>query len=330
MRPIRRILVAIKDPDARAHPVLKKAAQLARALHADLELFHALTWPICAEAYLYTNKTFQDVENEQRARVLKRLQLLADRLPRARTRSAKISVAATWDAPGYEAVIRRAMVFRADLIVAGAHNGRHIGPLHLHFNDWELLRLSRVPVLLIKRPEAYDHPRLLAAVDPSHARAKPARLDQEILDLGKSLSSALGGQLHSVHAFTPIPDGSQSSDALDTVTAGRINAKLAEAASTRYRKLLAGYQIPKTRQHLEADSPLEAIQRVARDARCDIVTMGALSRSGWRRVLIGNTAEELLDELPSDILIVKPLDFSMRISRKPTGARLVPAVPVMA
>jgi hypothetical protein len=45
MRPIRRILVAVKDPEARALPAIRKAAQLARACGAQLELFHALSKP---------------------------------------------------------------------------------------------------------------------------------------------------------------------------------------------------------------------------------------------------------------------------------------------
>ena len=40
MQPIRRILVAIKDPAARALPAVHKAAQIAKGLNAQLTLFH--------------------------------------------------------------------------------------------------------------------------------------------------------------------------------------------------------------------------------------------------------------------------------------------------
>ena len=43
MHPIRRILVAFKNLPERSLPAIVKAAQLARALEARLELFHALT-----------------------------------------------------------------------------------------------------------------------------------------------------------------------------------------------------------------------------------------------------------------------------------------------
>ena len=46
MQAIRRILVAIKDPQARSLPAVAKAAQLARALGAEMELFHAIDAPL--------------------------------------------------------------------------------------------------------------------------------------------------------------------------------------------------------------------------------------------------------------------------------------------
>jgi hypothetical protein len=46
MRSIRRILVALKDPAAEAAPALVKAEQLAKALGAELELFHAIATPL--------------------------------------------------------------------------------------------------------------------------------------------------------------------------------------------------------------------------------------------------------------------------------------------
>jgi len=38
--------------------------------------------------------------------------------------------------------------------------------------------------------------------------------------------------------------------------------------------------------------------------------MGAISRSGLKRIFIGSTAEDVLERLPCDALIVKPPDFA--------------------
>jgi nucleotide-binding universal stress UspA family protein len=51
--------------------------------------------------------------------------------------------------------------------------------------------------------------------------------------------------------------------------------------------------------------PIEAIAEVARDTGSAIVVMGAISRSGMKRVFIGNTAELILDAIGCDVLVVK-------------------------
>jgi len=46
--------------------------------------------------------------------------------------------------------------------------------------------------------------------------------------------------------------------------------------------------------------------------------MGAVSRSALARLLIGNTAERVLDKLSCDVLIVKPRGFTATLTRAPS------------
>ncbi|MGL1102669.1 universal stress protein, partial [Vibrio parahaemolyticus] len=54
-----------------------------------------------------------------------------------------------------------------------------------------------------------------------------------------------------------------------------------------------------------------------------IVVMGAVSRSGLKRLFIGNTAERTLDLLSCDVLIVKPAQFTNHLPRGRRGARMI-------
>ena len=51
--------------------------------------------------------------------------------------------------------------------------------------------------------------------------------------------------------------------------------------------------------------------------------MGALARSGLKRLLIGNTAERVMDHLPCDLLVIKPKGFRSPVLRRRRGARYV-------
>ena len=325
MRAIKRILVAIKDPSARALPALAKAAQLAQAFDAKLVLFHALATPLYLETGLERLRDLHGIEQRAQATARERLEKLAQRL---RRHGIEVSVAAEWDYPVYEAVIRAARRAEADLIVAERHAGRHFAAGFLHLTDWELLRLAPQPVLLVKRPRPYRRPLVLAAVDPDHRYAKPVRLDREILQAGALLAGALHGALHAVHAYSPLPLTAYTRGTLSEDIIEDMERRSKRAAAEKLERLARPAGIAPARRHLVARHPSDAIQQVAAHTRSAVVVMGALARSGLGSLLIGNTAEKVLDQLPCDLLVLKPEGFRKPVPRRRRGARYVsfPAV----
>lgn len=317
---IRRILVAIKDPSARSWPALTKATQLAQALGATLDLFHCASQPLNGGAYS-ARAALEDLARATLKQQQARLEAVADRL---RAKGLAVTTEVEWDYPAFEAIIRRATGTHADLIVAERHAGRHFAAGLLQLTDWELLRVSPVPVLLVKTSGSYERPAILAAVDPSHANAKPADLDARILQAGIEFSKALRGSLHALHAYIPLPTPFPT-NVLTEGAVERLTADIASKARRGFEQTLRPYDIPKARRHLLARHPINAIEETARKSNSAIVLMGALSRSGLKRLFIGNTAESLLDTLPCDFLIIKPADFHSPIQR-----RRRPAISVLA
>jgi universal stress protein E len=327
MPAIRRILVAIKDPRARSLPAVVKATQLARKLGAKLELFHALASTLYTDVYWLNNKSLPQMERTTRARSLQQLEAIAAPL---RRKGLTVTVAAEWDFPAYEAILRRANRSKADLIVAETHAGRRIAPLLLHLTDWELLRLSPVPVLLVKSSRPYRRPVVLAAVDPSHEFAKPARLDEEILRAGKLISGALGGALHAVHAYMTSSVVLADMDSIKAGVLTQIEKDAAATARTRLERVVRSADMTRRRRHLIRGPAFEAIPVTARSTRSAIVVMGAVSRSGLKRAFIGNTAERILDAIACDVLVVKPRHFANRVPRVARGPRYGVLGPMMS
>ena len=322
MQPIRRILVAVKSPEGKASPAIIKAAQLAQVLGASLELFHAIVTPLYIDAYSLPNGGLADTERDIQEHRLVQLRAIAKRLQR---QAIEVSVAAEWDFPGYEAVIRRANRIKADLIVADQHAGRHIAAGMLHLTDWELLRLSATPVLLVKTKAKYRQPVILAAVDPTHTRAKPAALDDEILSLASNITDSLHGTLHAVHAYISAPRSIWPSNAAGALSLPRLMAQTVRKARQVLDRALEATEIPRSRRHLIDRHPIDAIEKTSRRIRSSIVVMGAVSRSGLKGLFIGNTAERVLDSLACDVLVVKPANFKQRVGRSLRGAKLLSA-----
>lgn len=316
---MRNILVAIKEPAARSQSALRKAAQLAAGSGARLTLFHALTTPLSLDAWAAAGKTLQQVERELRQQVLAQLVKLA---APCSEQGLQVDVACDWDFPAYEAVIRQAQRQGADLVVAERHARRHLLPSILRFNDWELLRRSPVPVLLVKRGGAWQRPAVLAAIDPAHSFAKPARLDATILSAAHLMSTTLDGTLHVAHVWPgpPLPLGMEEM----AMASGPSERQARRQARAAFDAAINSSGVIGAKRHFLEGNPVQVIPKFARRQRAGIVVMGAISRSGLRRLVVGNVAEQVLDALPGDVLVLKPAEFKARVRPARRGVQLIP------
>jgi universal stress protein E len=260
------------------------------------------------------------MRRHQREHFSARLDVIAERL---RKQKLQVTTATAWDYPPHEAIVRQAGRCKADLIVAECHTGRRGSTLWMRLTDWELLKHSPVPVLLVKSRQPYDRPVLLAAVDPTHANAKPTQLDGEILKAAVTMRQALRGSLHAMHAFVPIPADATPAELLDDSAAPKLEARARAKARIRLDKALGQVRLGRGHRHLVGEHPSDAIPRIARKIHGDIVVMGAVSRSGLKRLLIGNTAERVVDDLACDVLVVKPREFTTRVKPQRRGMQIV-------
>src|SRR5579863_889792 len=297
MPSIRRILVAIRTLDAHSLPAVLKAGQLARAYRARVEIYHCLDTPLYIGLENLGDKSLAETQQDLQRSIGRRLEAIADKI---RQPGIDITVRAEWDFPAYEAIVRRALCIEADLIIASRHVGRHHLPALMRLTDWELVRLSPIPVLLVKDSRPYRHPAVLAAVDPTHAFAKPLRLDKQILQLGRSMSRRLRGSLHAVHAYARVPGGSFPDTAVTPTLIEQVEKQAERTARLAFDRALQKSPIVRAHRYLIARDPVNAIAEAARRSRSAIVVLGAISRSGIKRVLIGNTAERILDQLACD------------------------------
>ncbi len=326
MKPIQQIVVGIKDPAEGVTPAVAKAAQFARASGARLEVFHAITMPIYQSPYETPDWNLADIKRRVMRRRLQQLQVLVNALQRQDGGALTVSIRARWDWPHYAAVIGRAAVIEADLVVADRHAGGHFAHSILHYADWELLRLCPQPVLLVASGHPYDNPVVLAAVDPSHMWADHSGLDERILALADVFGAPLNARLHAVHAVDTAVMTASTTDILNPHWAEQMAEQQRTAARKEFDALMRDTGVNRGCCHLVEAPAAEAIPKVAETLGAHVVVMGAVSRSALQRLFIGSTAETVLDRLRCDLLIVKPARFRSRIPRAPAGVRVVPTL----
>ena len=318
---IRHILVAIGDVRRAPRSELRKAAALARAARATVELFHAIDEPDPERSFPET-ATREEVE-QHRAAIVGKYRHRLERFSRDPSlRGVTVRCTAVWDFPPHAAVIRRALATGSDLVIAAAHGHRFGARLLLRNTDWELIRHCPAPLLIVKSPRAYRRPRVLAAVDPYHAHARPADLDARLLETGGEIARLLHGSLQVFHAYRPLI-------AVEPMVGAAAPLVMlppeAEVAHTQQVMRVIGQLadragIPRSRCHIRMGEVADQLSAFARRSGTAVVVMGAVSRSAIKRLFIGNAAERTLDRLSCDVLVVKPRGFRSGIERAPALA----------
>lgn len=306
---LRRILVPIKDSGVdRLPPAAAQAAELALHTGASMELLHVLYESSVYEGPLtvlpgHTERTIGLLVAGTDAKLSKLAAQAAKRGRQVRTR-------VEWAAPASEAIARRA-VRGFDLVAIGTGVRGAMQRMILGYTDRELVRICARPLLIVKGRRRYGRRlRVLAAIDPMHPRARADALDARVLEAATSLARACGGEVHVVHA---VPDRIPGVQRLLRPQVVRVDPGAAGAFELRagetVRQLAGEHGIPGARVHIQTGHPIDVIAAAAARLKAQVVVMGVVARGTLDRLRFGSTAEMLLDDLPCDILAIKPRGF---------------------
>lgn len=286
-----RILVVI-EPEAEQQPALDRAAQLAKFADAELELMISDYSSYLEDGYYFDPPRAQELRREHGEHHLGKLEALAQPL---RGMGLEVSCSTAWGNPPYEEVVKRVKELQPDLVVKATSRHNKLARLLLNNDDWELIRYCPAPLLLVKDKPWGKIPAFIAAVDPEHSHDKPAALDSKLIATASALAEVTSGTVHLYHStHLPPLSGLYPVHSDYAVDLKKINA-LAEQ-----------FKLGKDRCHLSEAEIAETLPRLTEDLDAAVVVMGAVSRSRVDRLLIGNTAERVLDTLACDVLIVKP------------------------
>jgi universal stress protein E len=314
------ILVALADPAAKSSPAVARAFEIAAKTGAQVTLFHSLYSPYVAGEQFYSPTDLQrDIEAAVNARK-RDLERLAKPLLAG---GVATHVRVRWDYPIHESIVREAVREDIDLVVIESHRHGRASRLILSNTDWQLFRLCPCPVLLVKTSRRYDRARVLVSVDPMHAHAKPAALDARLLATGHALADTFGGKLHAAHFYmltTPLATGFMV-EPLPLPT--EIAEQHARDVGRAFAALTGQYELGPRRAHLRTGIPVDELPDLAAEIDAHVVVMGAVSRTGLKRLFIGHTAERVIDRLKCDVLIVKPAGFKTPVPRRAANRPVV-------
>ena len=175
-------------------------------------------------------------------------------------------------------------------------------------SDWQLMRMCPFPLWFVKAEEMPDKPKVVAAVDPSHAHDKPAALDYEIVRSANAVAEATGGSTHLLHVYERLAGiGAAANRAVNPVKLpiDEIDSRIENKHREALDALAEVNAVPADQVHQLPGKTEEILPVFTRTESASVIVMGALARWGLKRMIIGSTAERAMDHLACDVLIVR-------------------------
>jgi len=209
-------------------------------------------------------------------------------------------------------VIGQVLACGHDLVVVTSDEDRED-----HATIKRLLRKCPCPVWVI-RPTRARIQRVLVAVDPEPDEVE---LNNTLLELGAGMVDLGGGELHVVHAWQLYGESKLRSSAFAGVPAAQVQELLRAERDGHLRALnelltlSAGFNAP-WKVHLIKGSPGLVVPELVRHQRINLLILGTVARTGISGLVMGNTAEQILDDVGCSVIAVKPPGFRSPVEGK--------------
>lgn len=197
-------------------------------------------------------------------------------------------------------------------------------------DDMHLLRKCPCPVWLIKPEAVKSYRRILAAIDvsdeypPAELSVKHA-LNRQTLDLAISLALSEFAELHIVYAWQAVGESAMRGVFMHT-SEEKVNAHVKEMQQ-HHANLLNVFvkevtdnigrdalEYLKPEKHLIKGLAHKEIPALAKAIDADLVVMGTVARTGVPGIIMGNTAETILNQIDCSVLAIKPPGFQTPIT----------------
>lgn len=300
-----RMLVSLGD-DRHRGEVLQKLRRLVQP-DSQVELFSCMYSAGLAGSHLFDADGRQHAIQALLRKAEKGLMSQVDKLQQ---QGLEAGADVYWDRDQAEGIVRKALRYQPDIVLHAPEP--HANPLQrlLSAPDWRLLRQCPSPLLLSKRPHWNDRPVIAAAIDPFHIDDEAAEMDRSLLQHAAGLAQQLDGELHVLHVFNTLPHSAIFDEHL-VVDYEALQKKVRRDHHQRINALIAPYGLSVSDPcvHLLEGELHQLVPRWAEETQVDVLVMGSLARGFIDRLLLGSSAERLMDQVDCDLLVIKPDNF---------------------
>lgn len=187
------------------------------------------------------------------------------------------------------------------LVLAGTRGSSKWEEFFVGSTAKRLIRKCPASVWIVKAEHLVPPKVVLAATDFSEVSLKAVKD-------GLKIAQQSDAEFHLLH----VTDSKDVPDVIAKIPKGdSLRQEINEEATRRLNTFMDSLNVDRTQvhSHLSWGTPWQEIRRISKHQAADLIVIGTVGRSGIKGLLLGNTAEKVLDTCDSSILTVKPDDF---------------------
>jgi len=167
--------------------------------------------------------------------------------------------------------------------------------------DWELLRTCPAPLLLCAGLPQKTRPRILAAIDMNRNKGKQKKLNKKVLSAAAYFAKINAAELHCVYTV----EISQVLKDLGIIEPKSHAREVRKQILPELEALLEPFGVPSSRIHMPVGKVGKTVSKVASKIGAELLVLGTSGRSGVGALVLGNSAEKVLQKSHCEILAVK-------------------------
>jgi len=178
--------------------------------------------------------------------------------------------------------------------------------------DMSLLRKCPCTVWLCRDWMNADKPRVLTAIDPFSDAPEGRDLSVKLLQIGNYFAESMGGANTVISCWEFEHEGFLRNSPFAKIEGEKVDVLVGEAQKNHdaaVQKLISEMEVSTASVICERGKAYDVIPSYAEREGIDIVIMGTVARTGIPGFLIGNTAENIVQNLSCGMFAVKPGGF---------------------
>jgi len=275
---------------------LERAIKFAEKNNAQITVFRTL--------YQKLGQSNEKIADDLSLYVLDQQRIVSERYNQLTQQDLSLNIIISWQEPPVKAISHIIKNTDINLIMKSPKPKQHFKDLFSTGLDHFLIRDCSVPIWMVKAHPWEESIEVLTCLDVEDDSASNRTLNYQILDVGQQMRGLYNAELHLIDCYY----GERTSMTIDydEKTGFKQIKTVKQEHHEMLKEYLKDYQTNDHIVHLIAGTPDDSIPREAKKLNAELTIIGNNKDSNIIDRTFGDTAKRLSDNMPCDILILKP------------------------